>query len=136
MFKALIIQEDSKSREMLQKTLARYAQCHLALDGDEALNMFKDARARRRAYDIICLDICAPGIDGRTLLQEMRAIEGRSGNRSTKKCKFIMTTSLSDCSVASLVSCENCDEYLVKPINKHKLLQHLYTFGLLPVRLI
>jgi two-component system, chemotaxis family, chemotaxis protein CheY len=93
--------------------------------------MFRNARAKRRAYDLICLDIMPPEMDGQTLLREIRAIEDGSGTRG-KRAKIIMTTALGDFKNVSSAFWELCDEYLVKPTNRYKLLQHLGNLGLLP----
>ena len=128
---ALVVEDDFTSRLLLQKMLARYADCDMAENGREALEMFKRARARRRSYDLICLDIMMPEMDGQTVLREIRAIEDGAGARGPRRAKIIMTTALSDFKNVSAAFWELCDEYLVKPINRHKLIQHLGNLGLL-----
>jgi two-component system chemotaxis response regulator CheY len=127
--KVLIAEDDFTSRLLLQKLLAPYGECHIAINGREALTAFKEARGKRRAYDLICLDIMMPEMDGQTTSREIRTIEDGAGTRTGKKVKILMTTALNDMKTVTAAFRELCDDYLVKPIDKAKLLNHLSDFG-------
>jgi two-component system chemotaxis response regulator CheY len=126
----LIAEDDFTCRLLLQKLLAPYGECHVAINGREALTAFKEARDRRPAYNLICLDIMMPEMDGQATLKEIRAIEDGAGTRAGKGVKILMTTALNDMENVQAALRERCDGYLIKPVDKAKLLKYLREFGL------
>ena len=120
--KVLIVEDDFTSRLLLQKLLSSYGESHIAVNGKEAVSAFCGALEAGQPYDLVCLDIMMPEKDGHEALKEMRALEESRGILSTRGAKVIMTTALGDIkSVASAYN-ELCDGYLVKPIDKAKLI--------------
>ena len=123
--RTLIVEDDFTSRLLLQSFLSPYGECHIAVNGKEAIEAFRAAQKNGQAYDLICLDIMMPEVDGQTALREIRALEEAGGTPSTKRVKIIMATALND--VGSVVQSikASCDAYLVKPIHKKELLDHI-----------
>ncbi len=130
--RALIAEDDFTSRLLMQKLLAPYGESHVAINGREALEAFKAARLKRRPYDLICLDVMMPEMDGQTVLREIRAIEEGAGTRHERRVKILMTTALKDAKNVMTAFREFCDGYLVKPIDKAKLLKYLAELGFIP----
>jgi two-component system chemotaxis response regulator CheY len=129
--RTLIAEDDFTSRLLMQKLLAPFGESHVAINGREALEAFKAARNKRRPYDLICLDIMMPEMDGQKVLREIRAIEEGAGVRPGREVKIIMTTALKDAKNVMGAFREQCDGYLVKPMDKAKLLKYLREFGLI-----
>ena len=128
--RTLIVEDDFTSRLLLQAFLSRYGECHIAVNGKEALTAFRAAQESGQRYDLICMDIMMPEMDGQTAVKEIRALEEAGGTLSTQGVKIIMTTALDDVKnvVESFKSL--CDAYLFKPIDTGKLLAHLREFDL------
>ena len=120
--KILIVEDDFSSRLLLQKLLAPYGECHIAVNGREAVSAFRTALEAGRPYGLVCLDIMMPEKDGQVALKEMRALEEARGIVSTHGAKVIMTTALGDVKNVAAAYQELCDGYLVKPIDKEKLI--------------
>jgi len=120
--KSLIVEDDFTSRLLLQELLAPYGQCHIAVNGREAVFAYRMALDAGQPYDLICLDIMMPEMDGQTALKEMRAMEELRGIDSTHGAKIIMTTALGDIKNVAAAYQQLCDGYLVKPVDKAKLL--------------
>ena len=120
--KSLIIEDDFSSRILLQELLAPYGQCHTAVNGGEAVSAFRMALDTGQPYGLVCLDIMMDGMDGHATLKEMRALEELKGINSTHGAKIIMTTGLSDVKNIAAAYHALCDGYLVKPVDKGKLL--------------
>ena len=120
--KVLIVEDDFGSRLLLQKLITQYGECRTAVNGREAVLAFHMALDAGQPYDLICLDIMMPEMDGRAALKEMRAMEEARGIASTHGAKIIMTTALGDIKDVAAAYRELCDGYLLKPIEKAKLI--------------
>jgi two-component system, chemotaxis family, chemotaxis protein CheY len=120
--KVLVVEDDFTSRLLLQKLLAPYGECHIAVNGKEAVAAFGGALEAGQPYDLVCLDIMMPEKDGHEALREMRGLEEARNIVSTQGAKIIMTTALGDIKSVTSAYDEMCDGYLVKPIDKAKLI--------------
>jgi len=129
--KTLIADDDVTSRLLMQKMLAPYGPYHLAEDGWKALEYVRVALKMNKPYDLICLDIMMPKIDGHGVLKELRALEEASGIDTEHRAKVIMTTALADRSNVTNALMHQCDHYMVKPLEKAKLLDALRKLGLI-----
>src|ERR1039457_5462592 len=128
--RTLIVEDDFTSRLLLQSFLAHYGECHIAVNGKEAVAAFRAALESGRPYDLICMDIMMPEMDGQTAAREIRALEEAGGTLSTEGVKIIMTTALDDVKNVVQSFKSLCDAYLFKPIDTGKLLAHLREFDL------
>jgi two-component system, chemotaxis family, chemotaxis protein CheY len=128
--KTLIVEDDFTSRLLLQEILKRYGAAHIAVNGREAVQAVRTAMEAGEPYDLICLDIMMPEMDGYAALKAIREMEEAAGV-FTGGAKIFMTTALGD--MKSVVQAFHglCDAYLVKPIDTAQLLEQLHTFELL-----
>lgn len=116
--KALIVEDNSISANIMFHLIKDFFQCDIAGDGEEGLQKFLEAQDSTNPYHYVFLDIMMPHKDGQTLLNDIRQYEKKSGK---PKCKIIMITALSDFDTV-VKSFENkCDDYITKPIDKEKL---------------
>lgn len=128
--KALIVDDEFTSRLILQKMLMTYGDTHLVASGKEAIDVYSEALLNREPYDLVCLDIMMPDIDGQTVLKEIRAIEDLEGIHGSDGVKIIMISALGDKKTIMQAFRSQCEAYLVKPIDGNKLFLQLKTFGL------
>ena len=90
------------------------------------------AHEGKRPYDLICMDIMMPGVDGNEALKQIRQLEKDLGVPPALEVKVIMTTALDDPkTVIHTYYIGGATSYLVKPISKQKLIRELRTFGLI-----
>lgn len=125
--RTLIAEDDLTSRLMLHGMLKKYGPCDVAVSGERAVSFVQSALESGDLYDLICLDIMMPDMDGLTALKHIRALEERDGR---KGAKVLMTTAHKDKSNVLTAFREQCDGYLVKPVSKPKLLEYLQRFEL------
>ena len=130
--KSLIVDDDFFSRRILQSIFASYGECHIAVDGKEALFAFNQALAEESPYDVICLDIMMPEMNGQEVLKTIRQIEEKKNLFGKDSVKVIMVTALDDSDNIKLAFREQCESYLIKPISKSKLIKILEDFKLIP----
>jgi two-component system chemotaxis response regulator CheY len=126
--KTLIVEDEFTSRLLLQELLKEFGPAHIAVDGEEAVSAVRAAMDAGEPYELICLDIMMPRMDGQAALKEIRAIEESRGIISSKGARIIMTTALKDLKNVSNAYKSLCDDYLVKPISREKLLDALRKF--------
>ena len=129
--KILIVEDDFSSRLLLQKFLAPYGTCYIAANGIEAVEAVKMALDTNEPYDLICLDIMMPEMDGQDALQCIRQLESQRGTFSSDGVKIVMTTALNDMKNINQAFYSLCDGYVSKPLSKTKLLNILHTLGLI-----
>jgi len=130
--KTLIVEDDFTSRLLLQELLRSYGPSHVATNGAEAVEAVAMALEAGDHYDLICLDIMMPQMDGHEALDRIRKCEKSHGKVSSHGAKIVMTTALNDMKNAMNAFSNLCDAYLVKPIDKIKLLATLQELRLLP----
>jgi two-component system chemotaxis response regulator CheY len=128
--RALIVEDDPTSRLILQRLLMPYGQADIAADGREGINAFRSAHHLGAQYDLVCLDIMLPGMDGQSVLRAVRSLEEEFGVSPGNGARVIMTTALND-KENLLAAIQQCDAYLIKPIDKCQLMFYLKRFGLI-----
>jgi len=128
--KTLVVEDDFTNRLLLQTFLSRYGECHLAVNGREAVQAFQMATDSRAPYDLICMDILMPEMDGMEAVKQVRALEEAGGVLSTHGVKIFMTTAVNDVKEVIRSFQELCDAYIFKPIDTGELLRHLRSFRL------
>ncbi len=98
---------------------------HIAINGNEVVAVVKKKKKKKEIYDLICLDVMMPEMDGHTALGEIRQLEEQDGITVGHGSKVIMTTALSDSQNVIGAFKEDCDAYMVKPVERAKLLRQL-----------
>jgi two-component system chemotaxis response regulator CheY len=128
--KVLIVEDDMASRRFMHKFLSRYGECDVAGNGLEAIDLFIEALKSEKKYDLICLDIMMPKLDGMKTLKIFRNIEKEKGITDSDKVKIIMTTALNDKKTVTQSYESGCEAYAWKPIETDKFLQTMKELGL------
>ncbi len=128
----LLVEDDFVSRLVLQTFLSRYGECHVAVNGREAVEAFRAAMEQGQKYDLICMDIMMPEMDGREAVRHVRAMEESRGILSSSGVKIVMATAVEDVKEVSRCFKELCDAYLVKPIDLTQLLNLMKSYRLVP----
>ncbi len=130
--RTLLVEDDFVSRLLLQTFLSRHGECHVAVNGKEAVEAFGSALQSGLKYDLVCMDIMMPEMDGREAVRRVRALEESRGILSSSGAKIIMITALTEIKDVSRCYQELCDSYLVKPIDLAELLSQMRSYQLVP----
>jgi CheY-like chemotaxis protein/HPt (histidine-containing phosphotransfer) domain-containing protein len=127
----LLAEDDFTSRLVLQTFLSRYGVCHVVVNGKEAVEAFRGAFEGAQRYDLICMDIMMPEMDGCEAVRYMRDMERASRVLSSDEVKIIMTTTLTE--IKDVIRCfrELCDAYLMKPIDLEELRRQMKSYQLI-----
>lgn len=129
--KILIAEDDYVSRKFLYKFMSKYGDCDVTVDGMETIEVFMMSLDAGEYYDLICLDIMMPEVDGIKALKTIRKLEEDRGIGKEQCAKIIMTTALNG-TESIFTSYESGSEaYAVKPIDTEKLVEVMKKLGLL-----
>lgn len=90
--KILLAEDDFATRKFMVSFLSKYGDCDVTVDGMEAVDAFMMALEDDEPYDLVCLDIMMPVMDGYQALKGIRNLEKERSVPKEKEVKVIMTT--------------------------------------------
>jgi len=126
--RCLVAEDEISNRLLLQKALSKYGECDIALNGLEAVKAVKKARKENRPYDLVCMDLHMPVMDGQEAIREIRSQEAEA--KVMRTTRIIVTTALSDMDNITNALIGKCNAYLMKPIDLAKLSTEFKELGL------
>ncbi|NMC47870.1 MAG: response regulator [Desulfovibrio sp.] len=130
--RVLVVEDDFTSRKVLQKILSPFGEVDIAVNGLEAVEAFESSLNEKKPYDLICMDIMMPEMDGQEALKRIRTVEKAHSIRPADEVKVIMTTALDDPkNVVEAYYKGGATSYVPKPIDKHMLLHLLKNLGVI-----
>lgn len=129
--KILIAEDDFVSRKFIFKFMSQFGDCDVTVDGMEAIEVFLMSLEEGDYYDLVCLDIMMPEVDGIKALKTMRKLEEERNIPETKRAKVIMTTALNSTEEVFDSFGSGSEAYAVKPIDTDKLTDVMKKLGLL-----
>jgi len=107
----MVVEDNEKNRKLVRVVLkAKGYNIIEAATGEEALNLLKNQKP-----DIILMDIQLPGIDGLTLIKQIKA------SVITKDIPIIAVTAYAMKGDEQKILDTGCDAYVSKPINTQEL---------------
>ncbi len=125
----LIAEDDFASRKAILKFLSAYGECDVTVDGMEAIDAFMMALEEEDPYDLICLDVMMPVMDGYRALKNIRDIEREHNVDPADQARVIMTTALNEEKNVKKAFELGCTVYCAKPIDLEKLKDMLEKLG-------
>lgn len=123
--KTLLAEDDFASRKFMDKYLSQFGECDVTVDGEEAVDAFMMALEDGEPYDLVCLDVMMPVLDGYQVLKAIRDIETGNKTPKEKRVKIIMTTALNEERNVKMAFELGCEAYSGKPIDVEKFEQVL-----------
>ena len=129
--KMLIVEDDLPSYKILEEYLSEYGDCTTAANGAEGVEAFKNALDAGTPYDLVCLDIMMPEMDGHEALRTIRQIEQEHGIFDPSGVSVIMTTAKDRSRDMIEAFDEGCASYIVKPVDQEKLVAEMQKLDLI-----
>ncbi len=127
----LIAEDVQLMQKLLAKLLEPYGEITFAKDGREAMSKFQESVHTRKFFDLICLDINLPEINGLEVLKNIRAGEKINHIPVKDRAKIVMVSSTNDAEVVVKAIHLGCNGYIVKPFSKDKIVSELKKLGLI-----
>jgi len=129
--KMLIVEDDFPSCKILEEYLSEYGDSTTAANGIEGVEAFKNALDAGTPYDLVCLDIMMPEMDGHEALRTIRQIEQKHGIFDPSGVSVIMTTAKDRSRDMIEAFDEGCASYIVKPVDQEKLVVEMQKLDLI-----
>ncbi len=131
MQKILIVDDSASIREELTAILSPIAECHLAADGREAVDLIRKTQGEKKNFDLVIMDVIMPEKDGLTAVKEIREFEQEQGWSGDKTLTIVIATTIKDPSRILIAQYEcGADAYIAKPFTEKTVLQTLRNNGL------
>lgn len=129
--KILLAEDDFATRKFMADFLSKYGECDVTVDGMEAVDAFMMALEDEAPYDLVCLDIMMPVMDGYQALMGIRNLEKERGIAPEDGVKVIMATALNDEKNVKMAFDLGCTIYSGKPIDKERFEMGIKKLGLI-----
>lgn len=126
--KALIVDDVEMNRELLAIFLEGRATVVCAESGEDALKLVEETLGTDAYFDLICMDIFMPGMDGHETLKKIREMEAAFGG--VRAIVFMVTGSSSPDDMFDALMNGGCDDYLTKPLMQQSFSDLLIKYGL------
>ncbi|MBN1764069.1 MAG: response regulator [Sedimentisphaerales bacterium] len=125
----LVVDDDFINRKYLVTLLRPLGECDVAVNGLEAVAAYESALDAEEPYDLLCLDIMMPEMDGMQALKEIRRLEVERDILELDGAKVIMTTAVDQRKNIMEAFRAGCESYLIKPVKKDKLYEEIVRLG-------
>ena len=129
--KILLAEDDFATRKAMVSFLSKYGECDVTVDGMEAVDAVVMALDEDAPYDLICLDIMMPVMDGYQALIAIRKMEKQHNIPEERAAKVIMTTALNEEQNVKMAFELGCTIYSGKPIDQARFEQALKKLNLI-----
>ena len=127
----LLAEDDFVTRKFMMNFLSKYGECDVTVDGMEAVDAFMMALEENKPYDLVCLDVMMPVMDGYQALVGIRNLEKVRNIPEDKQAKVIMATALNEEKNVKMAFELGCTIYSGKPIDQNRFEQALRKLGLI-----
>ncbi len=121
--RVLIAEDDFASRKYISQFMKQFGDVDITVDGAEAVDAFLMSVEDGEYYDLVCLDIMMPNMNGIEALQAIRSIEVKNRLGRDQSCKIIMMSALNEKEYVQMASRLGCNGYANKPVSLDKLME-------------
>jgi two-component system chemotaxis response regulator CheY len=118
--KILVVDDMEVNRLLMENMLCEIGEVYCAHNGAEGVMAVEEAILKEDPFNLICLDIKMPVMDGLEALHIIRTTEAR--HAAERSVIFMVTASSSPEHMLHALENEGCDDFIVKPVIKRTLL--------------
>lgn len=127
---ALVVEDDAISRIALVTKLQIFGFDISEVEtGEDAIMAVEAVLKDDKEFELICLDINLPGINGDEVLARVRQLEVEYNIKKENAAKILIVTSVKDIERMMNLFDIECDGYLTKPVTIENVKTHLEQLG-------
>ena len=127
--KILVVDDDRVSRKKLEVILSPFGRVETSDGGTRGVEAFRRAWESWQPFDLICLDVDMPEVNGYEALQRIREVERERRVAADKQVKVMMVTGSAGRDVVLFCRREGCNEYVIKPFTREVIVSKLLSMG-------
>lgn len=127
--KILIVDDEDISRNILFAKMTHMGTCVAVDSAKKALAELDKAKAEKKSFDVITLDVSMPGMGGQELLEHIRKTEIQDKIPKKDRVKILMITARMNMGTINACIKRGCNGYLTKPISHVQLIQSFSQLG-------
>ena len=128
--RTLVVDDDLVSRRLLRSLVTAFSECEVAVNGRDALQLFESRHATGTPFELICLDVMLPELDGYEVLEAIRKFEAQHQVGLSQCAKIIFFTSVEDPQLVGRSYAIGCQAMVAKPVDRDKLIHALGAAGI------
>jgi len=129
----LIAEDDFVSRQILLSVFGRLGDCHVAKDGIEAIGAFLAGFSgnEKPPYDLVCMDIHMPRMDGLNAIKVLRGLERGTGLSDNRREAIMVVVSAQENprDLARQTYDAGADLFFSKPLDLRQMARALARLG-------
>lgn len=127
--KILIVEDDTSLQDLMQLYLIDLGTCDTANNGIEAFEAVKQAIEAGQPYDLICMDVMMPQMNGLEAMKKIRQMEFQHFKEGLTSAKIIMITAKDMAKDMVTAFNAGCEAYITKPFSRETLLEQIRLLG-------
>ncbi|MHB2155932.1 response regulator [Calditrichota bacterium GD2] len=127
----LVAEDVQLMQKLLKRLLDPFGEVTLVKTGREAFSRFQEAINSKKYFNLVCLDLNLPEINGLEVLKNIRAAEKLNHVPIKERAKVVVVSSTNDADVVMKAINLGCNGYIVKPFSKDKIINELKKLGLI-----
>jgi two-component system, chemotaxis family, chemotaxis protein CheY len=129
--RTLIVEDVHFLALILQRIIEPYSKADFAQNGAVAIDKYTKAFTKGKAYDLICLDLLLPEMDGFEVLRSLRQFEDEFNLPPEARTKVVVISTFNDQNTVNKARAAGCDSYIAKPFRKDRVLKTIEKLGLI-----
>ena len=130
--KTLIVEDVHFLALILERIIVPFGPVDFASNGRIAIDLYSKAFTKNDPYDLVCLDLLLPEVDGFEVLYHIRHFEDSFNLPEEGRIKIIVISTFNDSKTVTRARKAGCDGYIAKPFRKDKIIEELRAQGLIP----
>jgi len=112
----LIADDNQMNQNLMHIIFKPYGTCDIVSNGLEVMEKYLDSIKTNSPYDLICLDILMPTMDGHKTLHKIRMIENEKNIKYEDRTLIMMVTGIDNDIDRVRSICSEADAIMVKPV--------------------
>lgn len=130
--RALLVEDSASTRKLLKTVISPYAEVVEAENGRTAVELYRAAVESADPFNYVFLDLVMPEMDGIEVLSAIRDDEETRQVPPDERAQVIVVSGHTEGDNIYDAYIRDCAAFLVKPIEREKLLREMRRIGLVP----